>query len=181
MSDVQSTAEYRDVLGFPGYRVGDDGSVWSCRPLNGRGPLKTTYRQMSPVSDSHGRLFVNLGRGNKRFMQYVHHLVLEAFCSPRPQGCWALHHDDDPTNNQVENLYWGTRCDNARDACKNGKQINGERCHKAKFTLEEVQALRGEYAADPSPATTLRWARTKRVRLVSVLRIVRRETWKHVV
>lgn len=23
------TVEYRDIVGFPGYRVGDDGSVWS--------------------------------------------------------------------------------------------------------------------------------------------------------
>lgn len=30
MSDVQSTVTYRPINGFPGYRVGDDGSVWSC-------------------------------------------------------------------------------------------------------------------------------------------------------
>jgi len=26
---VESAVEYRDIPGFPGYRAGDDGSVWS--------------------------------------------------------------------------------------------------------------------------------------------------------
>lgn len=29
MSDTQSTVEYRDIPGHPGYRVGNDGSFWS--------------------------------------------------------------------------------------------------------------------------------------------------------
>src|SRR5262245_45789478 len=35
MSDNQSI-EYRAIAGFPGYRVGSDGSVWSQRARNGR-------------------------------------------------------------------------------------------------------------------------------------------------
>jgi hypothetical protein len=36
----QPPVEYRDVPGFPGYRVGTDGSVWSCweRTAGGRSP-----------------------------------------------------------------------------------------------------------------------------------------------
>lgn len=30
MSDDVSTVEYRDIQGFPGYRVGSDGTVWTC-------------------------------------------------------------------------------------------------------------------------------------------------------
>lgn len=29
MPEFDSTVEYRDVEGFPGYKVGNDGSVWS--------------------------------------------------------------------------------------------------------------------------------------------------------
>ena len=31
-------------------------------------------------------------------------LVLGAFVSPRPEGCLALHHDDNSANNRLDNL-----------------------------------------------------------------------------
>src|SRR5215472_269740 len=37
-SDGQSQVDYRDIPGFPGYRVGDDGSIWSAWRKGGRGP-----------------------------------------------------------------------------------------------------------------------------------------------
>lgn len=48
-------------------------------------------------------------------------LVLESFVGPRPLGMLALHDDDDPTNNTLPNLYWGTRRQNRLDAVRNGK------------------------------------------------------------
>lgn len=50
----------------------------------------------------------------------VHILVLEAFVGPRPDGMWGLHWDDDPWNNRLDNLRWGTPTDNAQDAIRNG-------------------------------------------------------------
>lgn len=29
-STEKPTVEYRDIEGFPGYRIGSDGTVWSC-------------------------------------------------------------------------------------------------------------------------------------------------------
>lgn len=51
---------------------------------------------------------------------YVHHLVLEVYVGPRPEGMKGLHYDDDPHHNQVDNLYWGTSSQNAYDKVRNG-------------------------------------------------------------
>jgi hypothetical protein len=41
--------------------------------------------------------------------------VLEAFVSQRPAGYVVMHIDDNPLNNALVNLRWGTPQDNARD------------------------------------------------------------------
>lgn len=47
-------------------------------------------------------------------------LVLENFKCRRPKGKWALHRDDDKSNNCLTNLYWGTPSENVRDSIRNG-------------------------------------------------------------
>ena len=43
-------------------------------------------------------------------------LVLSAHRGPRPSGQEARHWSDDPEDNRLENLYWGTREENLIDA-----------------------------------------------------------------
>ena len=50
----------------------------------------------------------------------IHHLVAEAFLGPRPEGQLVRHLNDKKQENQVENLAYGTRSDNAQDAIRNG-------------------------------------------------------------
>jgi len=45
----------------------------------------------------------------------VHRLVAEAFI-PNPENLPCVcHRDDNPLNNHVDNLFWGTQADNIRD------------------------------------------------------------------
>jgi hypothetical protein len=67
---------------------------------------------------------VKLGKNNSRL---VHILVLEAFVGPRPDGAYGLHWDDDPSNNRVENLRWGTPSENMYDKVRNGRHHNAEK------------------------------------------------------
>ena len=54
----------------------------------------------------------------------VHRLVAKKFIQ-NPDGLpWVLHKDDNPLNNCVENLKWGSAKDNNRDAHLNGKFNN---------------------------------------------------------
>ena len=70
------------------------------------------------MGNRQGSLVVSLGRGH-RFR--IAHMVLEAFVGARPEGMLARHLDDDPYNNRVSNLMWGTYSENAYDAVRNKK------------------------------------------------------------
>lgn len=121
MSDGNSTTEYRDVPGFPGYRVGDDGSVWrrwvTCR--TGR-KLSDKWRPMKLGAGSHGYLRVNLvpPEGGSYQTFRVHILVLLAFVGPRSEGEQTRHLNGIRTDNRLVNLTWGTITENVEDRRK---------------------------------------------------------------
>ena len=114
------------VVGYEGlYEVSDQGSVRSLdrviRRKDGRGEYLKRGRVLSATPNTSGHLQVILcGHGHQRMYQ-VHRTVLAAFAGPCPDGMQGLHYDDDPSNNRLENLRWGTPGDNLRDAVRNGK------------------------------------------------------------
>ena len=102
------------------YWVSSWGAVWSRR----KGGL------LKPGRSSVGYMTVSIGRRNSRCVQY---LVAEAFIGPRPDGLLVLHRDDARAHNVVENLYYGTRTENALDKSRNGGY---------RFTHAQVRELR---------------------------------------
>jgi hypothetical protein len=95
------------------------------------------------------RAYAKIGKDKQIAVAAV---VLLAFRGPPPtkygsgKGCsLARHLDDDCTNNYLENLAWGTKGDNIRDAHRNGRKIwvGGKplsKVHKKKISI----ALRGK-------------------------------------
>jgi hypothetical protein len=75
---------------------------------------------LKPGRSTHGYLTVSLGRKNSRTL---HSLVAETFIGTRPAGQEVLHKDGSRTNNCVENLRYGTRSENIRDAVKQGSWV----------------------------------------------------------
>ena len=105
---------FRPVVGWEGiYEVSESGSV---RRLRGSRTIR-----LRPLPNRRGHLRVMLHHGERRVHAYVHTLVAEAFIGPRPDGLLDCHRDDRKRNNRAENLYYGTRSDNARDAIVNGR------------------------------------------------------------
>jgi HNH endonuclease/NUMOD4 motif-containing protein len=128
---------WRPVVGFDGYFVSSIGRVCSVdRIINGK---YCRGRILRPGAQASGHITVALGRGNTKG---VHVLVLEAFIGPCPDGQEALHADDNPTNNHLSNLRWGTRSENLSDAIGNGKIPLGEKVYNAKLTIEAVRYIR---------------------------------------
>ncbi len=144
--------EYRDVPGFPGYRVGNDGSVWS---LWRRGRIKamgTEWREMkiTALKVSKHR-FVRLARridgASETVFFYVHRLVLTLFVCPCPEGREACHGPDrDPGNNNSVNLRWDTRKGNFEDKIIHGTHHRGSNSPTAQLTDEQVIEIRRLYA-----------------------------------
>lgn len=114
---------WKDIKGFPGYQVSDTGRVRS--RINNRHGVGTEYHELKPVNGGkQNRKSVQLGRGNRRS---IHRLVAEAFI-PNPNNHPLVRHlDDNPENNSVENLAWGTQTDNMQDCVKHGRLVGDTR------------------------------------------------------
>lgn len=148
MSDVK----YMPIDGWPGYRVGDDGTVWSCKQRNW-GHAPTGWHKLRPVPNAQGYLFVSLygGTRNRKTLRKVHQLVLEAFVRPRMPGEQVLHFPNpEITDNRLCNLRWGTAKQNADDRDFHGTTSRGMRHYACRLTDEQIAKIRLEYIAGSS-------------------------------
>ena len=99
------------------YEVSDQGRVRSFQ----RNPQGRILR---PGRMPGGHLSVALGRGNS---QCVHKLVLLTFVGVAPDKHECRHLNGDPADNRLENLCWGTRSENIKDAVRHGTWMTSER------------------------------------------------------
>lgn len=177
MATEEHTVSFRDVPGFPGYRVGDDGSVWSRhKPGPGR-VMRNEWRQLAPRLGADGRLRLYL-YGDGTHCKNVHRLILVAFHGER-EGMLACHNDGNPLNNRLSNLRWDTAAGNQRDRVAHGTDERGERSRLAKLTDERVRAIRSEYAMGGITMESI--AARYGVSETAVRHAIRRKTWGHVV
>jgi hypothetical protein len=118
-----SPERWLPVVGWDGYyEVSDHGRVWSCARVIERcdGQIMTLPGRMrTPAVDSSGHFQLQLCRDCRHVNAFVHHLVLEAFVGPRPDGLECRHLDDVKSNNHVSNLCWGTGSENRLDRTRN--------------------------------------------------------------
>jgi hypothetical protein len=172
MSNSDSMVEYRPIEGFPAYRVGSDGSVWSCVQHRAAGWYRLKFH-----TDKKGYARVFLVPSNRRY--YVHRLVLEAFVGPCPDGMECRHFPDrNPSNNNLSNLQWGTPVENQSDTLFHGTKRLGTRATNAKLTDDLVLAIRSEYAAGGISEKSL--GDKHGVSAHTVHSVLKRWTWKHV-
>jgi HNH endonuclease len=137
---------YKSRVGFLGYCIGDDGSIWSRYRKGQTRPIYEWKRLKPSEHGQHSTVMLRRdGGGTVRFA--VHILVLEAFDRLRPAGLWGLHDDDNPRNNHISNLRWGTPSDNSYDAVKNRRVLIGADAVWAKLTEADVLAIRDAVAA----------------------------------
>lgn len=180
MASDESTVEYRDIQGHPGYRVGSDGSVFSCWTSGRNHCMTATWHRLRLRPKRSGYLRVRIHTGLPRTMvcRLVHRLVLEAFVGPAPGGMEARHFPDrDPTNNRLDNLSWATHKENVADMAIHGTKTLGEDHPQCKLTEAEVVSIRAERAAG---ARCKDLAARHHVTRENITRIVARKTWVHV-
>lgn len=165
----------REVVGFPGYLVGDDGTVWSRRDFQG-GVDADEVRPLRPVTSNRwGHRHIKLRRDGRTYTRYVHRLVLEAFVGPCPPDHECRHLDGNPRNNRLDNLAWGTRQENQDDRVRHGTILTGERHPGRKLDERRVREIR-EMAAQG--AVHQRIASGFGICQTQVSAIVRGEYWR---
>lgn len=104
-----------------------------------------TLRVYSPKTNPYPLVALYRGGREKPSVRPVHRLVLEAFVGPCPKGMLCRHGDDNPLNNNVSNLSWGTPKENQRDRRRNGTTCEGMKSVGAKLTDDQVREIRRIY------------------------------------
>ena len=179
MSSVESTVSYRPVTGFPGYRVGDDGSVWNAW-VNCRWGRRLTerWKRLKPGVHRRGYLYVNLTPPGGRYRSFrVHRLVLEAFVGPCPPGMECRHLNGVKADCRLGNLAWGTPERNRQDNHEFGVYGRGSDHTQAKLTAEKVREIRRRHAAGELQRVL---AAEFEVEVSNICAIVNRRSWKHI-
>jgi hypothetical protein len=168
--------EFKQVEGYPGYRVSSNGRVESYWTRRGRLCIPTeTWRPLKPILRN-GYPTVNLAKGGKKTICKIHRLVLECFVGPCPPGLLACHNDGDRANNDQSNLRWDTQKANADDTLRHGTRAMGSRCRASKLTEDEVveiRRLRDEGIAMGELASRFG------VSSKNIEAIVNRRSWRH--
>lgn len=122
--------QWKAVQGYEGlYEVSSHGRVRSLdRPWR-PGIRSFKGKELKPQKKKRGYYAVALNKNGISLIAKIHSLVAESFIGPRPDGEEVRHRDSNPLNNRLENLVYGTRSDNVRDAVKHGTHFQKSKTH----------------------------------------------------
>lgn len=123
--------EWKDVVGFPGYQVSNEGRVRSYNKITSNARYSVRHwksRILKPKINPKDRISrYNLWRDGKEYTVQVHRLVAEAFI-PGDTSLTVNHKDGNRQNNVVENLEWLSIADNIRHAFITGLVTSQKQC-----------------------------------------------------
>lgn len=102
------------IEGFSKYHICRNGRLYSIHI--------GTWRLIKPVAKSTGYISNNLiSDSGKRANFYRHRLVAEVYLPNDNRTLVVCHKDNNPLNNRVSNLYWGTPRDNTQQCIRDGR------------------------------------------------------------
>ena len=111
VDDYYMDERWKPIYDVPGYWVSNKGRVWSA--------ISETFIEGTPLKSGH--IDMAMKHNGNRVHRYLHRLVAEAFI-PNPHNYPVVRHlDDNPYNNEVWNLAWGTQYDNVQDCIYNDR------------------------------------------------------------
>lgn len=174
--------EWRPIPGWPGYSVSNLGRVRSearvivRRNRGGERPARIRERILAP-RPSHQRLSVHLSAGGRKQSRFIHHLVLEAFVGPCPEGMETCHNNGDPSDNRLENLRWDTHRSNIHDRALHGTDNRGDRHPMRKLCEADIPEIREMLADGVSQS---RVAREFGVARTTIMMIATGRNWSHI-
>lgn len=172
---------WKPVVGYEmAYEVSDLGNVRSLTRLvkTKGGALRSAPGKLSSAHpDGMGYVHVALCNNGNSLTKNVHVIVLEAFAGRAPAGMEARHRDGNGLNNDLANLQWGTKAQNAADRVLHKTDPVGSRNPRAKLSDGQVleiyrRAKSGEKGADIASEFS--------VSACTVSHIAVGRTWSHI-
>lgn len=109
--------EWRDIKGFSGYMVSDEGQVYSMKSNR----LLTASKHVGDYR------VVSLKGNKKNHTLLVHRLVYEAFVGSIPKGMQVNHKDENKSNNRLDNLELLTPKENSNYGTRNQRIVESNR------------------------------------------------------
>lgn len=152
MAETNPIVTYRAIPGYPDYRAGDDGSVWSSSPGLGNRYAGKGWRLLKNRRGNY--LSVALCRDGKATTKEIHRLVLESFVGPCPPRMEACHNNGNRHDNRLCNLRWDTRKNNHADKKSHGTHLWGSGIATSKLSMERAAELKARAVAG-EPAKSL--------------------------
>lgn len=135
-----SKVKYRSIPGFPGYRVGDDGSVWSC--WHGQPRMMTrrwVKRKVKANRSQYRRVVLSVNKKKYRFR--VHELIAAVFIGPRPKGMYVIHGPKGSRCDALDNISYGTPKQNQMDRIRDGTACLGSKHPNSKLVESQVREI----------------------------------------
>ena len=164
MPKISNIEIWKDIPGFEGsYQVSNKGRVKSCFRIVIREPgIKQPIAERILKFNTNGEnyLCVSLRKNKQTITCLVHRLVLEAFVGPCPVGMECRHYPNPrKSDNNLENLQWGTPKENGQDQIRFGLSAHSEETKEKirlaltgkKHTEERRAALREGHKNGKSP------------------------------
>lgn len=129
-----------NIPGYPGYHISKRGKIYSRWDVNGRGILSKRYHLKQPHLNKKGRYIIGLSQPGIGTTKWLVHRLVALVYLPNPEGLpYVCHKDNVPTNNSVNNLYWGTQKDNMSQASKEGRMIQAKGKDSVHYKGTEIQ------------------------------------------
>lgn len=107
--DNEEDIQWRTIPGFSAYKISEEGEIISyIKPSK---PRKLKY-----YHNQYGHQYVDIIDDNDiRRKRLVHRLVAMTFLKNPNNLPIVMHKDDNPKNNSISNIHWGTSYDNVHD------------------------------------------------------------------
>lgn len=128
--------KYDNIPGFPGYYISKRGGLWSNRK---NGQWKKLKPHLNKMWNRYQYTLMD-SRGIRKLCKISRLVAMVYLPKPSSTKLVIRHLDDNPLNNHVDNLRWGTQKQNMEDARKNGK-LRGSSCKASRAKLSKKDLI----------------------------------------
>lgn len=174
---------WKPVVGWESvYMVSNMGRVKSlARTRAGKNGTRigVSEKIMNPSPNTYGHVMVRLSCDGRRTRRFAHHLVMEAFVGPRPEGMECCHNNGNPGDNRLRNLRWDTPSANWDDRRRHGRGTEGEKHPNATLSRADVRAIRRQYIPGRKGNASL-LAERYGICTAGIIAAARKKTWRHI-